>query len=80
MPALNVTETYRLFAYVREFILLNGYAPSIHEIMAALDVSSTNTARHRLRKLEKSGYLRVTPKVDRGIALTAFGRTLLPWK
>ncbi|MBE6623329.1 MAG: transcriptional repressor LexA [Ruminococcaceae bacterium] len=47
----------RVLNFIRESIMLNGYAPSVRDICAALDIKSTSTVHLYLRKLEEKGYI-----------------------
>lgn len=48
----------QIFDYIKRVILTNGYAPSIRDICAALQIKSTSTVHTALDKLEKKGYIR----------------------
>lgn len=56
MAALNEKEQ-RIFDYIKENILKNGYSPSIRDIRRDLDIKSTSTVHTYLEKLEKKGYI-----------------------
>ncbi|MBF0409064.1 MAG: transcriptional repressor LexA [Candidatus Riflebacteria bacterium] len=51
--------------YVREFVVQNGYAPSISEICSGLGLSSTSTVHKHLQSLGRKGYLDVMPRKSR---------------
>ncbi len=47
----------RVLDYIRESIAINGYAPSVRDVCAALNIKSTSTVHLYLRKLEQKGYI-----------------------
>jgi repressor LexA len=47
----------RVLDFIRESIALNGYAPSVRDVCAALNIKSTSTVHLYLRKLEQKGYI-----------------------
>ena len=47
----------QVYEYIRETIRQKGYAPSIRDICAALDIKSTSTVHTCLDRLEKKGYI-----------------------
>ena len=47
----------RVLDFIRESIALNGYAPSVRDVCAALDIKSTSTVHLYFRKLEEKGYI-----------------------
>ena len=47
-----------IFDYIKDNIIKKGYAPSIRDICAALNIKSTSTVHVTLDKLEKKGYIR----------------------
>lgn len=56
MGSLSEKEQ-RIFEYIKENILKNGYSPSIRDIRRDLDIKSTSTVHTYLEKLEKKGYI-----------------------
>lgn len=56
--------------FIREHIASRGFAPSVAEIGAHLNVSS-NAANDLLVALQKKGYIRRAYGVARGLALAA---------
>ena len=48
----------RVLAAVEEFILGHGYAPTIRQLGAALEIPSPSAVLKHLRSLERKGYLR----------------------
>jgi len=57
--------------FIRRFWLDRGYPPSIRDIVAGCNLSSTSVADYNLRILEKKGYIRRHREVSRGIELPA---------
>lgn len=47
-----------LYEYICERIRRDGYAPTVRDICAALDIKSTSTAHAYIAKLENKGYIR----------------------
>lgn len=48
--------------------------PTIREIQAEADISSTSVVTYHLKRLENSGHIERTPEIARGIRLTEKGR------
>lgn len=63
----------RIYAAVKEFWKVNGYSPSIGDIMAAAGVSSTSVTTYHLDLLEGAGRIRRTPGVARSIVVLEEG-------
>ena len=55
--------------FIRRFFLNNSYPPSIRDIVAGCNLSSTSVVDYNLNVLEKKGYLRRHREVSRGIEL-----------
>ena len=60
----------RMLEFIQRFSLENGYPPSIREIGAAVDISSTSVVNYNLNRLVEEGYLDRDQNVSRGIRLT----------
>ena len=58
----------RLYEMIEGFIAKNGYAPSTREMMDELGFSQ-QTTRNYLRRLERNGYIRITPGKWRSIII-----------
>ena len=56
MTSLDPKEQ-RIFDYIKENILKNGYSLSIRDICTALHIKSTSTVHTCLDRLEKKGYI-----------------------
>ena len=59
----------RMMEFIREFMDENGLPPTVRDIQAACDISSTSVVDYNLRILERDGYLRRKPDIARGIEL-----------
>jgi repressor LexA len=60
----------KMLDFIRMFGLENGYPPSIREIGAAVDISSTSVVNYNLNRLVEQGYLDRDQNVSRGLRLT----------
>jgi repressor LexA len=58
-----------MLEFIREFVRVHGYPPSIRDIGNAVDISSTSVVDYNLRVLQREGYLRRTREVSRGLEL-----------
>ena len=58
-----------ILEFIGEFVLENGYPPTIREIGAACDISSTSVVNYNLNKLEREGLLTRDREVSRGLRL-----------
>ena len=59
-----------ILAYIREYVLENGRPPTIREIGAATNISSTSVVNYNLGKLEDKGLIDRDADVSRGLRLT----------
>ena len=60
--------------HVARFIADAGYAPTLKEIGAALDIASTNGVNDHLCALERKGLITRVDMISRGIVVTEYGR------
>jgi repressor LexA len=60
-----------ILKFLIEYVEENGYPPSIREIGAAADISSTSVVSYNLQRLEEKGYISRDREVSRGLKLTA---------
>ncbi|MDE6132734.1 MAG: transcriptional repressor LexA [Oscillospiraceae bacterium] len=67
----------RVFDYVKER-MEEGFAPSIREICAALDIHSTSTAARYVNNLVAEGYLEKVDGCNRAIKLAGKGAVKVP--
>jgi SOS-response transcriptional repressor LexA len=59
----------KVLAFCKSFMVLNGYSPSIREIMASIDIPSTSEVRYYLQKLEARGLISRVKNVSRSIVI-----------
>ena len=54
--------------YITEYLRDRGYPPSIRDIAAGCEISSTSVVVYNLNKLEEAGYIRRHSDISRGIS------------
>jgi repressor LexA len=59
----------RIISYIDRFLSERGYPPSIRDIQAGCNISSTSVVDYNLNILENRGYLRRNADISRGIKL-----------
>jgi repressor LexA len=59
----------RILVFIRQFVDDNPFPPTIRDIQAGCEISSTSVVDYNLRILQHEGYLRREPEVSRGIEL-----------
>jgi repressor LexA len=59
----------RMLAFIRGFLDEHQYPPTVRDIQAGCEVSSTSVVDYNLRILQRDGYLRRDAEVSRGIEL-----------
>ena len=59
----------RMLEFIRQFMRENGLPPTVRDIQAACEISSTSVVDYNLRLLQRDGYLNRRPDVARGIEL-----------
>lgn len=64
----------RILEFLGEYIEENGYPPSIREIGAAADISSTSVVSYNLQRLEERGLISRDREVSRGLKVTTTAR------
>jgi len=55
--------------FIREYFQKNGVAPSYSDIVKGFGLSSKSHAQHRIKILERKGYLKRTPGLMRSLEL-----------
>lgn len=60
----------RMLEFIQKFTEESGYPPSIREIGAAVDISSTSVVNYNLNRLVEEEYIDRDQNVSRGIRLT----------
>ena len=63
------TKQQSIVKYIDRFLSNNGYPPSIRDIQAGCNISSTSVVDYNLNILERKQYIRRHPEVSRGIEL-----------
>ncbi len=59
-----------ILAFIREYHAEHQYMPSVREIQAACDISSTSVVDYNLRILQREGQVRRAPDISRGLEIT----------
>ena len=59
----------KVLAFIESYIVEHGYPPSLREICEGCGISSKSSARLVLKKLERAGYIKISPHEARGIRL-----------
>jgi repressor LexA len=57
----------RILEFIREWVSLHGYPPSVREIGEAVGLVSPSSVAYQLKELEKKGYLRRDPNRPRAV-------------
>lgn len=63
------TRQEQVLEFVRGFMRMNGYPPTVREICAELDLSSPSTVHAHLANLERLGFLKRDPSKPRALDL-----------
>jgi len=63
------TDKRTVFRFITDYASEHGSSPTIREIGDAFRIRSTNGVRHHLSALERDGYIRLIPRVSRGIRI-----------
>ena len=62
-----------ILQFIERFLDENDYPPTIRDIQAELDISSTSVVDYNLKALEARGQIRRNSKISRGIELVNRG-------
>ena len=62
-----------ILQFIERFLDENDYPPTIRDIQAELDISSTSVVDYNLKALENRGLIRRNSKISRGIELVNRG-------
>ncbi len=62
----------RIIKFIRRFLNDRSYPPTVRDIQAGCDISSTSVVDYNLKILEKEGYIRRHPDVSRGLRLSGW--------
>jgi len=60
-------RTREILEFIEQFARDRGYPPTIREIGKAFGIASTNVVRYHLHRLERTGQLRRSEKISRGL-------------
>lgn len=60
---------YEILSFIRSYIIVNDYPPTIVEIGEHFGIISKNGVVNHLSAIEKKGYIKRTPKTARGIKI-----------
>ncbi|KRK34160.1 LexA repressor [Loigolactobacillus bifermentans DSM 20003] len=77
MTKTHETKQLEVLRFIHERVSEKGYPPTVREIGAAVNLSSTSTVHGHLARLEKKGFLQKDPTKPRAIELTQAGLTEL---
>ena len=69
MNEQKISQTQKVLNFIQEFTAKNSYPPSVREMCAGLNISSTATIVYHLRKLEEQGKLSREKSRNRAIGL-----------
>lgn len=66
-----------ILQYIKNYINDNGWAPSVREISASVNATSTGTANYHLGHLDAQGYIVRKARTARAIRITQEGNNAL---
>jgi repressor LexA len=67
-----------VYNFIKERIETQGYAPSVREICASLDIGSTSTAARYINELVEEGFLEKSDGKNRAVKLAGKSSTRIP--
>jgi len=71
---VGMTDTHRrILTFIRQFIAIHSYSPSMREIQGACEICSTSMVSYHLGRLRHFGYLTYERGKPRTIVLTGRG-------
>lgn len=59
----------QILGYIKEYLKAHKRPPTIREIQAACEISSTSLVAYRLKQLEEQGLIEIDRMIARGIRL-----------
>ena len=59
----------RILDFIKQFMSEHQFPPTVRDIQAGCEISSTSVVDYNLHILQRHGYLRRLPEVSRGIEL-----------
>ena len=57
----------QILTYMQDYIAVNGFSPSVREVVAAVHLSSTSVASAYIKELVQDGLIRKTPSKSRAL-------------
>ena len=75
MKALS-SKQQKIIEFIHQFLVDNGYPPTVREIVGGCGISSTSVVNYNLNILKRAGYIRRHPEVSRGIELLTLSPAL----
>ena len=63
------TRTTTIYRFISEYIAIYHRPPTVRDIKAGCEISSTSIVAYHLNKLEQAGQIRREPNIARGIVL-----------
>jgi repressor LexA len=70
------SKQQKIIEFIHQFLVDNGYPPTVREIVSGCGISSTSVVNYNLNILEQEGYIRRHPEVSRGIELLTLSPAL----
>ena len=65
-----------VYNFIKSFIEVDGYAPSVRDICHGVGIQSTSTIHHLLHTLETKGYIALADGKSRAIRLADSGLSM----
>lgn len=59
----------KVFEYIKQYIEINSFPPSVRDICKGVNIKSTSTAYGDLKKLESEGYIKTNSSKSRSIEI-----------
>lgn len=63
----------RMYQFIIEYIIENGYPPTVKEISASVGLKSVSSVLSHLAKLEAEGRIKIKPYTQRTIKVIGWG-------
>lgn len=70
-------KQFEVLSYIHSQVEAKGYPPTVREICAAVNLSSTSTVHGHINRLIKKGYLQKDPTKPRALEITPSGLDVL---
>ncbi|MCI8498753.1 MAG: hypothetical protein HFG33_05120 [Bacilli bacterium] len=72
------SRQFEVLEYIKKFIAVKGYSPTVREIAQGLNFKSPSSAQDHIKKLEMSGLIKIDAKKSRTIELLVQNEYLDP--